>query len=218
MGELTVLQKRAQDMWLTKQTCRDNACKLTLDRCCFFVCSTPSCHVLNLCSLVQARHRQCWWSQQSFFLCMTHWSVMKAHHHAALASLRSYDLHGGSCINTSFLSMDADPCGEVAQVRPKKKKSEDLHESTGSLTATVCVHGGCCAGLVVAEGSWQLVGQDVPPLHPLALVLQAVDPVTEGVTLGVAAQTDTTWTPTTNHEKESPQPQPIFQCTDVQIN
>lgn len=45
--------------------------------------------------------------------------------------------------------------------------------------------------LVVAEGSRQLIGQDVPPLHPAALVLQAVHPVTEGVTLGVAAQTDT---------------------------
>lgn len=54
------------------------------------------------------------------------------------------------------------------------------------------MHGRRCSGLVVAEGSRQLVGQDVPPLHPLALVLQAVSPVTEGVALGLGAQTDAT--------------------------
>lgn len=44
----------------------------------------------------------------------------------------------------------------------------------------------------MAEGPRQLVGQDVPPLHPPALVLQAVHPVTEGVALGVTAQADAT--------------------------
>ena len=49
-----------------------------------------------------------------------------------------------------------------------------------------------CRRLLVAEGSWQLIGQDVPPLHSAALVLQAVRPVAEGVALRVAAQTDAT--------------------------
>lgn len=48
-------------------------------------------------------------------------------------------------------------------------------------------------GLVVAGGTWQLVGQDVPALHPLTFVLQAVHPVTEGVALRVTAQTDATF-------------------------
>ncbi|MEQ2207267.1 hypothetical protein XENOCAPTIV_009564, partial [Xenoophorus captivus] len=49
--------------------------------------------------------------------------------------------------------------------------------------------------LVVDEAPRQLVGQDVPPLHPPTLVLQAVHPVTEGISLGTAAKADTTWTP-----------------------
>lgn len=48
-------------------------------------------------------------------------------------------------------------------------------------------------GLVVAGGLWQLIGQDVPALHPLTFVLQAVHPVTEGVALRVTAQTDATF-------------------------
>lgn len=44
----------------------------------------------------------------------------------------------------------------------------------------------------MAEGPRQLVGQDVPALHPPAFVLQAVHPVTEGVALRVTAQTDAT--------------------------
>lgn len=50
--------------------------------------------------------------------------------------------------------------------------------------------------LVVAEASWQLVGQDVPSLHSAAFVLQTVHPVAEGVPLGAAAQRDSTYTPT----------------------
>lgn len=46
--------------------------------------------------------------------------------------------------------------------------------------------------LVVAEGSRQLIGQDVPALHPPAFVPQAVHPVAECVALRVTAQTDAT--------------------------
>lgn len=42
----------------------------------------------------------------------------------------------------------------------------------------------------MAEGPGQLIGQDVPALHPAALVLQAVHPVTEAVALRATAQAD----------------------------
>lgn len=56
-------------------------------------------------------------------------------------------------------------------------------------------------GLVVAGGSWQLIGQDVPALHPLTFVLQAIHPVTEGVALRLTAQTDTTFQKETGPNK-----------------
>lgn len=52
--------------------------------------------------------------------------------------------------------------------------------------------GGSAVGLVVAEGLRELIGENVPSLHPLALVLQAVHPMAEGVALRVAAQADAT--------------------------
>lgn len=47
-------------------------------------------------------------------------------------------------------------------------------------------------GLLLAGGLRQLIGQDMPALHPPAFVLQAVHPVAEGVALRVTAQTDAT--------------------------
>lgn len=48
----------------------------------------------------------------------------------------------------------------------------------------------CCShiltSLVVVAGFGQLIGQDVPALHLLAFVLQAVGPVAMGVAQGVS--------------------------------
>lgn len=105
---------------------------------------------------------------------MTHPSVMKAHH--LLLHLLS-TRHGGSDYYTLFFpwwslwspSLKEGLCDPRD---PRQRPSVRL--------------------LVVAEGSRQLIGQDVPALHPLAFVLQTVHPVTEAVALRVTAQTDAT--------------------------
>lgn len=45
---------------------------------------------------------------------------------------------------------------------------------------------------VVAGGLRQLIGQNVPPLHPLTLVPQAVHPVAKSISLNLTAQAHTT--------------------------
>lgn len=48
-------------------------------------------------------------------------------------------------------------------------------------------------GQSVAEYSpWELIGERVPTLNPLVLVLQAVKPVLQALALGVDAQNHTT--------------------------